>query len=212
MDALLTPFAVCVAVAGRDAVPSLQHSDFVLGLSIRRHVTGYALLRFEDLLPLQFGLIDVRKALEVQQKALEIAAVLRDLRQAAPEKLRQVAPGSAQLHMATSAEGASSKSRWRWVVSVDDSTVDRSPPTNARESGTQRTIAMLQGLVIRSQTPFQGCACAGPPAAESIAARGERQWTCCEARGVRDCEWPSRRLSRGATPEWNFGGRLIAYV
>eukprot|EP00971_Amphidinium_carterae_P239200 4748453-Amphidinium_carterae.1 len=39
-----------------------QGVDFLLGLCIRRNAAGYALLDFTDLLPLQFGIIDVRKA------------------------------------------------------------------------------------------------------------------------------------------------------
>jgi len=114
---------------------------------MRRDVTGYALLRFDDLLPLQFGLIDVRKALDVQQKALEIAAVLRDLRNAAPAKLRQVLAGRGDTAAAADCD-ATDRGDWRWLVSVDDSTVDRSSPSNAREANAHRTIAMLQGLVI----------------------------------------------------------------
>ncbi|CAE8650698.1 unnamed protein product, partial [Polarella glacialis] len=134
--------------------------DFLLGLSVRRHLTGYALLRFHDCLPLQFGLIDVKKqdTDEVQQKALEIAAVLRDLRQAAPEKLGRASPeehlsadGEEELDDLednVAASGKADSRQFRWVIAVDDSTVDRSPPTNARENEVQRTLAMLQGLVI----------------------------------------------------------------
>lgn len=116
-------------------------AHFLLGLSIRRHLAGYALLRFRDLLPLQFGLIDVRKALEVQQKAVEVAAALRELRQAAPQLLLRAAPDEQMAFPENSR-------LWRWVVSVDDSTVDRSPPTDVKQSATQRSIAMLQGMVI----------------------------------------------------------------
>lgn len=117
--------------------------DFVLGLSVRRHLAGYALLRFRDLEPLQFGLIDVRKSMEVQQKALEISAVLRDLRDTAPQKLQRAAS-----EVDVEELSLNPSRRWQWHVSVDDSTVDRSPPTNAGASATQRAIAMLQGLVI----------------------------------------------------------------
>lgn len=115
-------------------------ADFLLGLSVRQHLTGYALLRFADLQPLQFGLIDVRKTLELQQKALEISAVLRDLRKGAPQKLMRFASDTAD-------EGTESK-KWRWVVSIDDSTVDRSPPRQAKQQHAHRAVAMLQGLVI----------------------------------------------------------------
>mmetsp|Transcript_11552 Transcript_11552/g.20460 ORF Transcript_11552/g.20460 Transcript_11552/m.20460 type:complete len:374 (-) Transcript_11552:26-1147(-) len=124
--------------------------DFLLALSVRRHVTGYALMRFRDLLPLQFGLIDVKKTDtdEVQSKALEIAAVLRDLRQAAPVKLRRADPEDKVTDDFDDGLPNSKTRQWKWVVAVDDSTVDRSPPTNARENQVQRTLAMLQGLVI----------------------------------------------------------------
>jgi len=123
--------------------PAASVGDFVLGLSIRRHIAGYALLRFRDLEPLQFGLIDVRKSMEVQQKALEIGAVLRDLRNTAPQKLQRVAS-----EQDLDDFDLSPSRQWLWHVSVDDSTIDRSPPTNAGASATQRAIAMLQGLVI----------------------------------------------------------------
>lgn len=96
----------------------------------------------EEMVPLQFGLIDVRKAQDVQQKALEISAVLRDLRQAAPEHLRRAWPAAPSLR-----EAPTSGRSWRWIVSLDDSTMDRAPPNNAQSSNAQRTIAMLQGLV-----------------------------------------------------------------
>eukprot|EP00930_Biecheleria_cincta_P060728 TRINITY_DN4633_c0_g1_i1.p1 TRINITY_DN4633_c0_g1~~TRINITY_DN4633_c0_g1_i1.p1 ORF type:complete len:400 (-),score=71.60 TRINITY_DN4633_c0_g1_i1:212-1411(-) len=150
--------------------PADDLGDLVLALSIRRHVTGYALLRFRDLLPLQFGLVDVRKTDkdEVQQKALEIAAALRELRQQAPLKLQQVFPngnddddddddhaddydddGDGHNGLKEKASTPPDPARpLRWVVAVDDSTVDRSPPTNSRENQAQRTLAMLQGLVI----------------------------------------------------------------
>lgn len=115
----------------------------MLGLSIRRHLAGYALLRFSDLEPLQFGLVDVRKSLEVQQKALEISAVLRDLRSLAPQKLQRAASEADWEDLAPS-----SSRRWQWHVSIYDSTLDRSPPANAGASAAQRAIATLQGLVI----------------------------------------------------------------
>jgi len=114
-------------------------ADFVLGLSVRRHFTGYALLRYEHLAPLQFGLVDVSKAKEMQQKALEIVAILRDLRRQAPEKLAEVAP-SPSAHLPVDSG--------RWLVGIDDSPVDRSFARTARESTSQRLVAMLQGLVI----------------------------------------------------------------
>lgn len=147
----------------RRNVQQRTYADFLLGLSVRRHMAGYALLRFEDLLPLQFGLVDVRKALEVQQKALEIGAVLRELRNAAPEKLRQAlqedigGAGSLEDDDAEEDELAglpsrtpsqSSKKPGRWIVSIDDSTVDRAKPVTHADNVAQQAIAMLQGLVI----------------------------------------------------------------
>eukprot|EP00434_Breviolum_minutum_P018053 symbB.v1.2.015919.t1/scaffold1202.1/size131747/3 len=35
--------------------------DFIISIAVRRKMTGYALLRFRDLLPLQFGIVDVSK-------------------------------------------------------------------------------------------------------------------------------------------------------
>eukprot|EP00927_Polykrikos_kofoidii_P073544 TRINITY_DN69575_c0_g1_i1.p1 TRINITY_DN69575_c0_g1~~TRINITY_DN69575_c0_g1_i1.p1 ORF type:complete len:400 (+),score=64.89 TRINITY_DN69575_c0_g1_i1:68-1267(+) len=122
--------------------------DFIVGLSVRAHATGYALLRFEDLAPLQFGVIDVKKTKEVQQKALEISAVLRDLRQVAPEKLRQVAPLAAWHEASASRDGRTGRDGWRWLVSVDDVVVNRAPPRNASQSEVASTSAMLQGLVV----------------------------------------------------------------
>eukprot|EP00933_Yihiella_yeosuensis_P005308 TRINITY_DN109799_c0_g1_i1.p1 TRINITY_DN109799_c0_g1~~TRINITY_DN109799_c0_g1_i1.p1 ORF type:complete len:385 (-),score=100.50 TRINITY_DN109799_c0_g1_i1:98-1252(-) len=139
--------------------PSNEVGDFVLGLSVRRHLTGYALLSFKDLSPLQFGLINMKKATseeeEVQKKALEVAAVLRDLRETAPQKLlRQVSAGIEEGDdeddddMDRLEDEFARKKQWRWVIAVDDSTVDRSPPTNARDNQVQKTVAMLQGLII----------------------------------------------------------------
>jgi len=121
--------------SGRQARP-----DFIVGLSVRRHITGYALLHFEDLLPLQFGIIDVRKAAEAQQKSLEIKAVLRELKQEAPQKLQRA--------LAEGADDRPASGTRQWLVTIDDSTQDRAPATNASQSQSQMQIAMLQGLVI----------------------------------------------------------------
>lgn len=154
-----------------------KYADVVLGISVRCNMAGYALLRFSDLLPLQFGLMDVRSAADVQQKANEIVAVLRDLRREAPNKLRHAEASAggpserqgvewgdeegeeededeqAWRHAATSPEGSSASSsasgrRLRWLVSIDDSTVDRGRPSSNAENLSQRSIAMLQGLVV----------------------------------------------------------------
>lgn len=136
---------------------SIAQADFVLGICVRRHMTGFALLAFDKLTPLQFGLVDVRKSSDAQQKALEIAAVLRELRQAAPEKLAQMVPedvddGDEDDDDADfdrrSASKASSGKNLRWSVSFDDSTVDRASPRNMSQTETQQAIAMLQGLII----------------------------------------------------------------
>jgi len=112
--------------------------DFLIGLSIRRHSTGYALLRFMDMLPLQFGVINVKDAVDVQQKALEIGAMLRELRRMAPEKLQQ----------ATSDSPITETKSWSWVVSIDDFTVDRTPPRSSTAAGNQQQASMLQGIVM----------------------------------------------------------------
>lgn len=116
-------------------------ADFLLGLSIRQHLTAYALLRFTDLQPLQFGLIDVRKTIEVQQKGLEIAAVLRDLRKNAPQKLQRVASEIEDVEI-------DANKKWRWVVSIDESAADLSLKTKVKQQHAQRAAAVLQGLVI----------------------------------------------------------------
>eukprot|EP00928_Gymnodinium_smaydae_P001707 TRINITY_DN10614_c0_g2_i2.p1 TRINITY_DN10614_c0_g2~~TRINITY_DN10614_c0_g2_i2.p1 ORF type:complete len:402 (+),score=75.88 TRINITY_DN10614_c0_g2_i2:121-1206(+) len=133
-------FAADAAAPRRWSKPLPPPSDLILGIAIRKHVTGYALLRCEDLLPLQFGLVDVRKAEDVQQKALEISVALKALRATALEKLQQASPSS-------SSAGASAKAARRWLVSLDDSVVDRSVPRNAAETSTQRAVTLLQGLV-----------------------------------------------------------------
>lgn len=33
-------------------------------------------------------------------------------------------------------------------MALDDSTIDKGPPTNARQIGAHRTVSMLQGLLI----------------------------------------------------------------
>eukprot|EP00434_Breviolum_minutum_P018052 symbB.v1.2.015918.t1/scaffold1202.1/size131747/2 len=38
--------------------------------------------------------------------------------------------------------------QWKWIVAMDDSTIDRGPPVNVRENKAQRTISMLNGLLI----------------------------------------------------------------
>lgn len=107
---------------------------------MRRHIAGYALLSYDDLMPLQFGLVDARKTMEVQQKALEIAAALRDLRQAAPQKLQRSAGGDLP--------DRDPDARWRWLIAVDDCSADRAPPRYAKDSQAQRATSMLQGLVL----------------------------------------------------------------
>jgi len=117
-----------------------QKKALLLGLSIRRHSVGYALMRFVDTAPFQFGLVDVGKADDVQQKALEISAVLRDLKSKGCQKM------ATELLDGVIPEPP--PKGWRWFVSVDDSTLDRAPPRSSKDSGSQRAIAMLQGLVI----------------------------------------------------------------
>ncbi|CAE7739402.1 unnamed protein product [Symbiodinium sp. CCMP2592] len=167
--------------------------DFILSLAVRRQMTGYALLRFRDLLPLQqlvlqkrFGLVDYAKhgaddvrifpsllcpayqtyhvTCEAQQKGLEVLAVLRDLRQArlsfqdggleklqvfaeqiAPQKLLQLVGESEDSDVL---EEEFRQRQWKWVVAMDDSTIDRGTPKTVRESHAQRVVSMLQGLVI----------------------------------------------------------------
>ncbi|CAE7526752.1 TTC28 [Symbiodinium pilosum] len=120
--------------------------DFILSLAVRRHVTGYVLLRFRDLLPLQLGLVDYAKhgPDEAQKKGLDVLAVLRDLRQTAPKKLLQFI-GEEDTDIL---EEEFRNRQWKWVVAMDDSTIDRGPPKTVRESHAQRTVSMLQGLVI----------------------------------------------------------------
>ncbi|CAL1134964.1 unnamed protein product [Cladocopium goreaui] len=121
--------------------------DFILSIAVRRKMTGYALLRFRDLLPLQFGIVDVSKhgPDEAQKKALEIAAALRDLREVAPQKLMQLAADGEEMD---SLDEEMKNRQWKWIVALDDSTVDRGPPVNVRENKAQRTICMMQGLLI----------------------------------------------------------------
>ncbi|CAE7251494.1 unnamed protein product [Symbiodinium natans] len=121
--------------------------DFILSLAVRRHKTGYALLRFRDALPLQFGLVDYAKhgADDAQKKGLEVLAVLRDLRQMAPRKLMQLIGESEDMEVL---EEEFRSRQWKWIVAMDDSTIDRGPPKTVRESHAQRTVSMLQGLVI----------------------------------------------------------------
>lgn len=135
--------------------PQLETGDYLLGLSVRRHMTGYALMSFKELTPLQFGLVNIKKAAEVQQKALEIGAVLRDLRDTAAEKLRKLSTAEDKALYDSDDEDEPPKAEEipegknaNWIISVDDSTVDRSLPINARENQYQRSIAMLQGLVV----------------------------------------------------------------
>ncbi|CAJ1356047.1 unnamed protein product [Effrenium voratum] len=135
------------SVKPKPKLPLEDVGDFILSLAVRRKMTGYALLRFGDFLPLQFGLVDVSKhgQDEAQKKALEVAAVLRDLKQVAPKKLLQLAENPE----AMDALGEEMKSRqWKWVIAFDDSTMDRGPPVNVRENRAQRTVSMLQGLLI----------------------------------------------------------------
>ncbi|CAE7235204.1 unnamed protein product [Symbiodinium necroappetens] len=121
--------------------------DFILSLAVRRHMTGYALLRFRDLLPLQFGLVDYAKhgADDAQKKGLEVLAVLRDLRQTAPKKLLQFIDESEDVDVL---EEEFRQRQWKWVIAMDDSTIDRGAPKTVRESHAQRLVSMLQGLVI----------------------------------------------------------------
>lgn len=122
-----------------DRESTMWRGDFALGLSIRQHLTGYALLCFRTLEPLQLGLIDVRKSTEVQAKAQEISAVLKDLRTIAPQKLPLDAADN---------RNVTSGRRWQWVIGVDDYSLDRSTPSNAASNAAQRANAMLQGLVL----------------------------------------------------------------
>mmetsp|Transcript_89767 Transcript_89767/g.257182 ORF Transcript_89767/g.257182 Transcript_89767/m.257182 type:complete len:432 (-) Transcript_89767:21-1316(-) len=163
----------------RQPPPQQQRTraDLLLGLAVRRHRVGFALLRFSDLTPLQFGLIDTSQAIEVQQKALEIAAELRDLRRLAPTKLEQAAdaePGdgpspfeeeedfddevegegghwkrpSASAASRGAAGAPPARAARKWIVALDDTTVDHTAPRNHGQVEAQRTISMLQGLVI----------------------------------------------------------------
>jgi len=121
--------------------------DFIISIAVRRKMTGYALLRFRDLLPLQFGIVDVSKhgPDEAQKKALEISAALRDLRQVAPQKLMELAADSEEMD---ALDEEMKNRQWKWIVAMDDSTIDRGPPVNVRENKAQRTISMLNGLLI----------------------------------------------------------------
>jgi len=143
-------------------------ADLVLGICVRRHMAGFALVGFDQLLPLQFGLVDVRKAEEAQQKANEITAVLRELRQTGPEKLRQAMPedetastfmgdegdededeeGELRQFRQASVPRTAAKKAYRWIVCFDDSTVDRASPRNMAQTATQQATAMLQGLLM----------------------------------------------------------------
>ncbi|CAK8988348.1 unnamed protein product [Durusdinium trenchii] len=38
--------------------------------------------------------------------------------------------------------------KWKWIVALDDSTMDKGAPVNVREDQAQRTVSMLQGLLI----------------------------------------------------------------
>lgn len=133
--------------AGLPRGPKDDLGDFILSLTVRRRKTGYALLRFQDLHPLQFGLVDVSKhgKDEAQQKALEIAAFLRELRKVAPQKLLQLAADGEEMD---TLELESHNRKWKWIVALDDSTMDKGAPVNVREDQAQRTVSMLQGLLI----------------------------------------------------------------
>lgn len=124
--------------SGSAARPSRARSDhpvdFLVGLAIRRHAAGYAIFRFKDMEPVQFGLIDVIKADDNQQKGLEIAAALRQLRKKTTRRSAH--------DLVKPAEG------WRWSVSFDNSLVDRAFPKGPTAVNTLRDVSMLQGLVV----------------------------------------------------------------
>ena len=134
----LKPLPEAVRPKERQTRDVPKKAALLLGLSIRRHSVGYALMRFVDTAPFQFGLVDVGKADDVQQKALEISAVLRDLKSKGCQKM------ATELLDGVIPEPP--PKGWRWFVSVDDSTLDRAPPRSSKDSGSQRAIAMLQGL------------------------------------------------------------------
>jgi len=174
--------------ASRSAFP-----DVILGLSVRRHVAAYALLSFGELSALQFGMIDVRKSLDVQQKALEIQAALRELRQEAPAKLQRIMPDEIP------------PGKLKWLLSIDDSTVDRAPPRNAQYGASQREIAMLQGLVVSD------CRRLFKVAPVLIHPKRARQHMSVGGQGV-DARQAIHDLARGEVPDFpeirQSGGRL----